>query len=61
MKIAVTGASGFIGRHLVALLVRSGHAVRAVHRSPPSAVIEQEGAEHVVADLVEPGEKLGLV
>ena len=32
MKIAVTGASGFIGRHLVAHLAAAGHAVRAVAR-----------------------------
>lgn len=32
--VAVTGAGGFIGGHLVADLLRSGHRVRAVDRKP---------------------------
>ena len=40
MKVAVTGASGFIGRHLVRELAASGHDVVAVSRQgtpPPGA------------------------
>lgn len=33
--IAITGASGFIGRRLVPLLLDSGYAVRALVRTPP--------------------------
>ena len=54
MNIAVTGASGFIGRTLVERLVRSGHEVRAVHRTAPGSESRLEGADHVVADLVDP-------
>lgn len=37
MKIVVTGATGFVGRHLVGALLRRGHAVTAVARRPPMA------------------------
>jgi dTDP-6-deoxy-L-talose 4-dehydrogenase (NAD+) len=32
MKVAVTGASGFIGRHLLPILIKNGHEVIAVVR-----------------------------
>jgi 2-alkyl-3-oxoalkanoate reductase len=34
MKILITGASGFIGRYVVAAALRKGYDVRAVVRSP---------------------------
>ena len=38
MKALVTGAGGFIGRHLVARLLQNGYSVRAlVHKSRPPA------------------------
>lgn len=33
MKVLVTGAAGFLGRHVVAALVRRGHRVRALVRT----------------------------
>ena len=54
MKITVTGAAGFIGRHLVARLLENGHEVRATYRSAPPLAIKQEGVEHVIADLFDP-------
>ena len=33
-RILVTGATGFIGRRLVAALVEEGHEVRAMTRHP---------------------------
>ena len=38
MRIAVTGATGFIGRHLVRRLLRDGHDVTVLSRDPASAV-----------------------
>jgi uncharacterized protein YbjT (DUF2867 family) len=32
MRVLVTGATGFIGRHLVRHLADTGHAVRALTR-----------------------------
>src|SRR5947208_15196071 len=38
MKVLVTGAGGFIGRHLVARLLKNGYSIRAlVHKSRPPA------------------------
>jgi nucleoside-diphosphate-sugar epimerase len=48
--IAVTGATGFAGRHVVAELLRRGHAVRALARDPSKAGLP-EGVELVAGDL----------
>ncbi len=45
MKILVTGANGFLGRHVVASLSNAGHSVRALVR--PSADIDGLGWEAV--------------
>ena len=37
MKVAITGASGFLGSHCLAVAVASGHEVRAVVRNPAKA------------------------
>lgn len=47
MKLAITGATGFVGRHLVALATSKGHSVRALARTaqPPLPGVEWiEGA-----------------
>jgi nucleoside-diphosphate-sugar epimerase len=52
--VLVTGASGFIGNHLVRKLVQRGEAVRAVARRP----VELPGSETVrcdLADAIPPG------
>jgi nucleoside-diphosphate-sugar epimerase len=50
--IAVLGASGVYGRHLVPRLVAAGHRVRALVRTPASAAAASAaGAEVRVADI----------
>jgi 2-alkyl-3-oxoalkanoate reductase len=41
VKILVTGANGFLGRHVIATLLNRGHAIRALVR--PTASVEQLG------------------
>ena len=59
--VLVTGANGFLGRHLVAELHRRGHAVRALVRpgTPPPFPAGWEVA-YVEADLGEPTTLTGL-
>ncbi|MGW0735213.1 SDR family oxidoreductase [Streptomyces sp. NPDC002851] len=50
--IAVTGATGNVGRHLVAQLASAGHPVRALVRDP-QRVAPAEGVEPVLADYTQ--------
>ncbi|HKW40823.1 MAG TPA: complex I NDUFA9 subunit family protein [Gemmatimonadales bacterium] len=54
MLIAVTGATGFVGRHVAAMLVRRGHTVRALVRDPRRATLLQSlPVQTVVGDLAD--------
>jgi uncharacterized protein YbjT (DUF2867 family) len=54
MLIAVTGATGFVGRHVVRTLLSRGHTVRALVRSPRRAAsFAAQGVELVVGDLAD--------
>jgi uncharacterized protein YbjT (DUF2867 family) len=53
MKILVTGATGSVGREVVAQLRARGHAVRAVARDPGAARLPG-GTEVVPGDLADP-------
>src|SRR5918999_4031923 len=50
MRILVTGATGNVGRHLVAQLHEAGHKVRALTRNPAKAELPP-GVEAVAGDL----------
>jgi nucleoside-diphosphate-sugar epimerase len=56
MQIAVLGATGVYGRHLVPRLIRAGYSVRALARRPEAAVVAAAcGAEVVTADIFDEG------
>lgn len=60
--LAVTGASGFIGRAVVERAVAEGAAVRGLVRRPEAvAELAKLGAEPVRGDLSQPGATRGLV
>ena len=50
MKILVTGATGFLGLHLVEKLLAQGHHVRALARSKPTHPVLQR-TEYIQGDL----------
>jgi uncharacterized protein YbjT (DUF2867 family) len=52
MRILVTGATGQVGRHLVAQLHEAGHDVRALSRTPAKADLPT-GVEVVAGDLTD--------
>jgi UDP-glucose 4-epimerase len=54
MRALVTGASGFLGRHVVAALLRSGHRVRTLRRTRAAAdrIDSAAQVQSLYADLV---------
>lgn len=53
MKALVTGATGFLGAHLVDALVARGHAVVGLARTP-ARVKPREGVTAVAGDILDP-------
>jgi 2-alkyl-3-oxoalkanoate reductase len=54
-RIAVTGASGFIGLHLVDRLLADGHTVVALSRPESrSTALEERGAQVIRGDVTDP-------
>lgn len=55
MRILVTGAAGFIGRHVIARLLQDGHRVRALVHSMGPARDMPAGVEIVAGDIRDAG------
>lgn len=47
MTVLVTGASGFVGRHVCAALVKIGHPVRGLARQVPVRKFRVDGVEYI--------------
>lgn len=47
MRILVTGASGFVGSHVIEGLLRAGHKVRGVSRKEPTGERRHAGVQYV--------------
>jgi dihydroflavonol-4-reductase len=53
MRVAITGATGFLGSHLVRRFLADGHAVAALARSSDKARQLPEAADTVIGDINE--------
>ena len=47
MKVLVTGASGFVGSHVIDTLLKAGHSVRGLSRTAPTSDRRKAGAEYI--------------
>src|SRR5690242_21519111 len=60
MQIALVGATGVLGRHLIPQLLAQGHNVRALVRDPTkAAALVGAGVALVPGDLLDPNVPLG--
>jgi uncharacterized protein YbjT (DUF2867 family) len=54
MKVLLTGATGFVGRHMLHRLLAEGHSVRALVREPQKAdALAQERVDLIPGDVAE--------
>lgn len=51
MRIAITGGSGTVGKHVIAQAVAQGHSVRNIDRVAPPAGSVPDGVEYLNAEL----------
>ncbi|MFI5106827.1 MAG: SDR family oxidoreductase, partial [Terriglobales bacterium] len=53
MKVFLTGATGFVGQHMLQRLLSEGHSVRALVRDPEKAAAPgKTGVQYFAGDVV---------
>ena len=57
----ITGATGFIGHHVAAALIRSGWRLRALCRSPSAQSFDLPGVEWHTGDIRNPGQLMSAI
>jgi len=55
-KVVVTGANGFVGKHLIKELLDNGYKVVAIGGSQVAALEATEGVQYMTLDLTQPDE-----
>ena len=60
-RVLLTGATGFVGGHVLRALLDAGYEVRALVRGPVPRSADLGGAELVAGDLERPGELVGAL
>ena len=55
-EVFLTGATGFIGRHVLDALLAAGYRVRALVRPTSRALPPLDGCQQVTGDILRPGE-----
>lgn len=55
MDILITGAAGFVGRHMVGFFIQNGRRVTAVDRNPRPRGFESDSITYIQADTSVPG------
>jgi dihydroflavonol-4-reductase len=55
-RVFLTGATGFVGSHVLRALRAAGYGVRALVRGPAPPFVDLAGCEVVAGDLLRPGE-----
>lgn len=55
MKVLITGAAGFVGRHMIPYFAEKGHEVICVDRNEAPAHLNKEKIRYIRADTSQPG------
>ena len=57
----ITGATGFVGHHVAAALIRRGWRLRALCRKPPAQSIDLPGIEWQIGDIRNSGQVMSAI